>query len=284
MRLKVDIEKLNVDGGFVDIRRWFKRYEIYLDTQRQMKSEDTEIHSSDADDENDRAMREQIYLKYLPLHLTGSILCCFEELDEEDTRDYNRVKEQLVSFYSIDRATAYSRFVESKYTGTGVDLYVAEMRKYLGVLGIKRDSQDALLLEQFLRGIPDVCAAELRSRCGKEGDDMELGAVIQVARTLRSLQLDERGNFVGFAGTAGWQQSKGREQKRPPPPPPPQARAPEAKTERNASKVMSCFACSGNHRMCDCPIMQAFRASGNVQSPSTPAGSGMGSINHPAQH
>jgi hypothetical protein len=29
MKLKVDIDKTNVDSGFIDVRRWFNRYELY---------------------------------------------------------------------------------------------------------------------------------------------------------------------------------------------------------------------------------------------------------------
>ena len=280
MKLKVDIDKLNVDSGFMDVRRWFNRYELYIDAQRPIK----EVKEGETVTGDDRLEKETIYLRYLPLHLTGSILCCFEELEEADSRDYQKVKELLISYYITDRSTAYNRFVESKYTGTGIDLYIAEMRKYLGVLGIRRDSQDPLLLEQFLRSIPESCAMELRSRCGKDGDDMELGAVVQVARTLRSLQLDDRGKFIGFGGFKGIPQGKGKDHKRPSNSSPPEKISEEKKISKSSSKPISCFACSGDHRLCDCPIMQAFRASGNAPGPFSPAGSGMGPTNTPAQH
>jgi hypothetical protein len=275
MKLKVDIDKLNVDSGFVDVRRWFNRYELYIDAQRPIK----EVKEGETATGDDRLEKETIYLRYLPLHLTGSILCCFEELEEADSRNYPKVKELLISYYSTDRSTAYNRFVESKYTGTGIDLYIAEMRKYLGVLGIRRESQDPLLLEQFLRSIPESCAMELRSRCGKEGDEMELSAVTQVARTLRSLQLDDRGKFVGLASPGSVVAGKGRDHRRPSRP-----SQDERKAGKNPAKTVACFACNGEHRMSDCPIMQAFRASGNASGPLSPAGSGMGPSTNPVQH
>ena len=284
MKLKVDIDKLNVDSGFMDVRRWFNRYELYIDAQRPIK----EVKEGETVTTDDRSEQETIYLRYLPLHITGSILCCFEELEEADSRDYPKVKELLISYYSTDRSTAYNRFVESKYTGTGIDLYIAEMRKYLGVLGIRRDSQDPLLLEQFLRSIPESCAMELRSRCGKEGDEMELSAVTQVARTLRSLQLDEQGRFVGLMGSRGIQQDRGKGRGKGsalPPPPPPKTSAgnPNSKDGKSTQRPMSCFACGENHRMCDCPIMKTIR-SGNGMGPFLPAGSGVGPQTQPAQH
>jgi hypothetical protein len=137
MRLKVDIEKLNVDNGYVDVARWFKRYELFFECQNDGKSEE------------DLGI---LYLKYLPLYLTGSALLCFEELPEEDQQVYGTVKRRLEAFHSLDSSTAYALFVESRYTGGGVDIFIAELRRFLAVIQLGKADSDKLVLEQFLKG------------------------------------------------------------------------------------------------------------------------------------
>ncbi len=100
------------------------------------------------------------------------------------------VKARLSDFHRLDRSTAYANFMSSTYTGNGVDLFVAELRRYLGVLDISEKNADVLILEQFLRSILPSSAAELRSRCTKDTQIMELNTVITVARHLPSLQVE----------------------------------------------------------------------------------------------
>jgi hypothetical protein len=78
--------------------------------------------------------------------------------------------------------------LNSIYTGIGVDLFVAQLRLYLSIMGISKEGSDVLIVEQFLRGIPATAAQELRSRCSKEGEPLALSTLIAVARHLPSLQ------------------------------------------------------------------------------------------------
>ena len=63
---------------------------------------------------------------------------------------YSIVKERLVAFHKIDRTTAYANFISSVYTGYGVHLFVAELRRYLGVPNSTFENANVLILEQFL--------------------------------------------------------------------------------------------------------------------------------------
>lgn len=84
MKLRADlVGKFKVDDGPVDVSRWFQRYELFVDcSEGKMESEFD---------------RSGLYLRYLPLFLTGTALMCFEEMPHEDKIAYILVKHQLVS-------------------------------------------------------------------------------------------------------------------------------------------------------------------------------------------
>ena len=258
MRIKVDLDKLDVDGGYVDVSRWFSRYELFFDCQLEDKKEEGKNVID----------KKSTYLKYLPLYLTGSALLCYEELLESERKDYGIVKDRLSAFHRIDRSTAYASFISSTYIGNGVDLFIAELRRYLGVLGIAAEDANVLILEQFLRSIPASSAAELRSRCSKDSQPMVLENVISVARHLPSLQLDNQGSFVGaFHGhrRAGKGKGKGHPQ-------PEESRKPQQVTYQNktdaAARKLKCFLCdSENHKMSECPMLSSLRKQGNGVGP-----------------
>jgi hypothetical protein len=169
MKLRADlVEKLNVDDGPVDVSRWFQRYELFVDcSEGKMESEFD---------------RSGLYLRYLPLFLTGTALMCFEEMPDEDKIAYILIKHQLCEYFALDATSAYSKFADSKFTpGVGVDGFIALLRRYTNIMKIEKHSADQLILEQFMRAIPTSAATELRVRCG-HGDQLELHSVLRVAR------------------------------------------------------------------------------------------------------
>jgi hypothetical protein len=250
MRLKIDIEKLNVDGGYIDVGRWFNRYELYFDYQ---------IDDGDKTEEGVTVDRSAVYLKYLPLYLSGSALLCFEELPAHERGNYTVVKARLSDFHRLDRSTAYANFITSTYTGNGVDLFVAELRRYLGVLDLSDKNADVLILEQFMRSIPPSSAAELRSRCTRDTQIMELNTVITVARHLPSLQVE---SLIG-AFHPGRRHGKGKGKGRQPPPHIPSTQPPE-----QPAKAQPCFVCEGtDHKMATCPVLIKLRVQGNATGP-----------------
>jgi hypothetical protein len=255
MKLRVDLEKLHPDGGYVDTRRWFDQYERYIQLQCETKTDDQK-------EEN----RSKIYLRYLPLFLAGSALICWEELPEAEKQDYEVVKKRLRSYYELDESQAYTMFVTGKYTGEGVDVFVATLRRYLSTMSITGEIADKLILQQFLQAIPATVATELRTRCSKEGTLLGLHVVLSTARTLPALQL---GAIIG--GVPG-NPKKDRPK-----------RAPEAKPnnpeggkgKEYGGKPRSCFLCGDPHLMKECPLVRNMlgNMSGNGADPQQSAAS-----------
>lgn len=252
MKLRADlIEKLDVDQGAVDVSRWFSRYELF-------------IRCAEQKFENDEDFAKECAF-YLPLFLKGSALLCFEELDEEERNNYALAKSKLCEFYRIDASTAFALFCESKYIcGSGVDAFVAQLRRYVGLLNMPKASCDQLILEQFLKAIPPQSAAELRVLCGKENRALELGSVIATARHLPSLSVEQPpvvgAATPGYTRPAAKQEQRG-EQRR------------QGKGRGKGRPQGQCFLCKGDHFMRDCPHAESFRKhiqnSGNEQGPAS---------------
>jgi len=248
MKLRADvIEKFDPATG-MDAARWFGRYELFVD-----------ISEGKPESEIDRSKQ---YLSFLPLFLGGDALLCFEEMRDEDRSNYALVKTELCEYYSMDDTTAYSKFCESKFEpGTSVDAFIAQLRKYAGILELGKYSCDKLILAQFMKAIPSEAASEIRGRCGRDNEELQLASVLKVARHLPSLNTsapiavvnerpeirDKSEKRIPFGGRHRGQQRGDRERK----------------------SKLECYICGGEHMMKECPHTQQFRSmlSGNVQGP-----------------
>jgi hypothetical protein len=160
-------------------------------------------------------------------------------------------------------------FVDSRYTGTGVDLFIAQLRHYLSVLCLQKHDSDVLVLEQFLRSVPKDVGVEIRARCARDDSPLELNAVLNVARHMPSLANAEDLDFVGAAKATtihGSGKGKGRRPAKGGPKEEPQSKG-------------KCFLCEGEHRMRECPLVQtllAAAAAGKASGPASPAVSTLG--------
>ena len=85
-----------MDSGYIDVNRWFARYDLFFDCQIDAK---------------EGGNTEAVYLNYLPLYLPGSALLCFKELSVIDRAGGPSVKEPLAAFHKLDRTAAYSNFI-----------------------------------------------------------------------------------------------------------------------------------------------------------------------------
>ena len=258
MKLRADlVEKLDVDQGLVDVPRWFSRYELF-------------IRCAEQKFENDEDFAKECAL-YLPLFLKGSALLCFEELEEEDRSQYYRCRARLCEFYRIDHSTAFARFCEAKYVlGSGVDSFIAQLRRYLTLLDLPKTSCDSLILEQFLKAIPAQSASELRVLCGKENRPLELASVISTARHLPSLAIEQQ-PMVGAATSAHFNRFPVKFERKIDQPRFGKGRGKGREGNHYRTPTSQCFLCKGDHLMRECPHVESFRKhiqnSGNDSGP-----------------
>lgn len=252
IKLRADVVQ-KFDPSYVgDAERWFSRYELYVD-----------ISEGKTENEQERSMR---YLRYLPVFLAGDVWLCYEEMYETDKATYGVVKAQLCEYYSMDSAAAYTKFCNSKFEpGSSVDAFIAQLRKYAGMLSLGKYSSDKLILEQFLRSVPQEAAMEIRGRCGRDNDEMQLSNVLKVARHLPSLNnpaaiigvITERPKNENFSNSGGNNFNSGGSHSR-------------GNSERQRRSKLECYVCGEEHMMKDCSHLVAFReslTSGNGKGP-----------------
>jgi hypothetical protein len=244
MRLKVDLDKLNPDIQPVDVSRWFKRFELFIDVHLEAKPE---------------VDKKAEYLRILPLYLAGSALLCFEELPYTEQQDYEMIKLRLSSYHQLDDSQAYNKFISSKYEAEGVDVFIAQLRRLLcTTLGVQGPSADKLILHQFLHAIPAPIAAELRTRCTTSDMAIDLQTVVNTARHLPSLQSMGGAEIIG---AIQGQPNNTRHKTRPTEIAGNKPRG-QPSTGGRRNKQMTCFVCGADHMMRDCPLIQQI-AQGN---------------------
>ena len=258
MKLRADvIEKLDPSSG-MDASRWFTRYELFVD-----------ISEGKAENELDRS---NMYVRYLPLFLAGDALLCYEEMRDEEKVDYAVAKELLCEYYDLDESSAYNKFCGSRFEpGTSVDAFIAQLRRYAGVLELGKYNCDKLILAQFMQAIPAEAASEIRGRCGRDNEELQLSKVLRVARHLPSLSHPapicaltekpaQRGNPEVFSFKEKYARSRAEQHAR---------QTQERKNRGVHAKRLACYACGGEHIMRECQHLASFKASlsGNGSGP-----------------
>ena len=103
----------------------------------------------------------------IPLRLMGCAFTVFQQLKEEDKRDFDQIKAALYTAFAGDGFMAFDQVVEQRlHHGELVDVYLAELR-WLSVLfwGIS----DQGLACVFVRGLLDQVKSLLRASTHLDG-------------------------------------------------------------------------------------------------------------------
>jgi hypothetical protein len=154
-----------------DITSWFNKYELYGRLNGWQAAEN----------------KTDLLLEYLPLFLSGQIEVSFNQLSPVIRMDYLLVKKELTKRYGLKPQDAYRRFVSATFPKQGqVDGFADELRRLIGaVTNIPPSARDALVLNQFLLGLPDESAEKIILACERKGQ-IELDAVLDKARIMLS--------------------------------------------------------------------------------------------------
>lgn len=153
-----------------------------------------------------------------PLFLDGDAFLVFTKLSDNQKKDCGEVKKALQSAFAVSRAQAYSLFVKrSLRSAESVDAYVADLNRLLTLSGHKIDDaqKDAVLIEQFVNGLPAAYGRQLRM--GFAGKTPTVKEYVEMVRALRlSDACEDEGSAVAGAamsrsgaGTGGASGSSG---------------------------------------------------------------------------
>ena len=186
----------------VDPQSWFRRYELYIELfvhkpDGKREEDSPGILATEADE----ARLEATKARYLAFYLGGKVLATYEQLPMVVQGDFEQSKAKLLAAYRMSSATAYAKFVSMMYTEGSVDMFVAELRRMLGLVPgmqhLSSKDKDGLILEQLFRGLSGSLARELRLVCmDTETGEVHLDKVLERARLLPELQTADESDIV----------------------------------------------------------------------------------------
>ena len=128
----------------------------------------------------------------VPLRLAGGAFAVYQQLEESDKKDYDKIKEALISAFALDQYEAYEQFERRKLRpGEAVDVFVADLRRLAGLFGGMPDSSLACA---FVTKLPESARRALRAGTRIEG--MTLSQLISRARAVLA---DEEATSVAAA-------------------------------------------------------------------------------------
>ena len=159
-------------------------------------------------------------IKFVPLFLSGPAFAVYQQLGDEDKRDYEKLKVELSKAFSIDPFSSYdqlkSRVLQENES---VDVYLADIRRLVALMGHAAGGEP-LIRCAFVSGLPADISMQLKSTVNV--DRLQLAELVSKARAM----LASRGGSTSALVCAGVRQVKSGQ----------------------------CFVCSGNGHMArECP-------------------------------
>jgi hypothetical protein len=119
--------------------------------------------------------------QFIPLFLSGGAFAVYQSLSEETQMDYEAMKKELTSAFSLNQFKAYEEFMNRRLgVGEPVDVYLADLSR-LGTL-VSSDVNEEWLKCAFVCGLPDDMKKQLLGVCTLT--QMTLHDVVEKARGL----------------------------------------------------------------------------------------------------
>ena len=120
---------------------------------------------------------------FVPLFLNGPAFSLYEQLSEDVKGDYNKLKKELVTAFSINCYSAYAQLRERVLQeGETVDVYLADLRRLVDSIG--QTASEPLLKCAFVAGLPTEVANQLKATAAVE--EMGLDEIVTRARSVLS--------------------------------------------------------------------------------------------------
>jgi hypothetical protein len=102
--------------------------------------------------------------KFVPMFLQGSAFAVYDQLSDEQKASYGEIRKSLLQAYSLTPYEAYEKFKERRLrTDESADGYLADLKGLMSNMGT---SDNAMLCCQFVGGLPDEVAAQVKALQG----------------------------------------------------------------------------------------------------------------------
>lgn len=133
---------------------------------------------------------------FLPLFLTGHAFTVYDGLSAEDKKDYAVIKAGLLKAFSLDKYSAYERFVTRRLEpGEPVDIYLSSLQQ-LGRL-VTPSMSDEWMKCAFIAGLPQDVKIQMKSAAAL--DSMSLSEIVERARTIISVNPANSTSFISYS-------------------------------------------------------------------------------------
>ena len=143
---------------------------------------------------------------FLPLYLEGDALAVYLEMDEEDQKDAKQIEAKLKEAFTDGQFIAYDKLTKYKWDGEPVDVYCTEIRRLVGLSGMKGDGAKRLVKLAFVNGMPERIRAELMQI--EDIEDIEMSEVLPKARVLVGVRSETSVGAVAVSRQSGGSKSK----------------------------------------------------------------------------
>jgi zinc knuckle protein len=158
-------------GGEGDVTVWLKKLKMVAKTQR-------------------RGEMELAVL--IPLFLEGPAYTVFDQMEEEDKEDANKIEKVLLEAFSLNAFQAYDMLRQKTWrAGEPVDVYLSELRKLARLANLESEE---LLKCSFVVGLPTDVSSQLRASA--QISKSKLPTIVEQARVLMEERLGSSSAFV----------------------------------------------------------------------------------------
>ena len=155
VRVNEIVSKFSGEG---DVAQWIRQVRI---AKRVMRLED-----SDLADLASLALKDRAFAVY-------------EEMEEDDKTDFEKIAEALLTAFTEDLISAHVAFIDQKYVaGEGVDSYLNELKR----LGRIVKASTTTVKFRFITGLPADVAERLRAT--PKIHDLQQTRVLEMARAM----------------------------------------------------------------------------------------------------
>ena len=125
---------------------------------------------------------------FLPLYLEGDALALYLEMGEMEQGNIHRIEAKLKEAFTDGPFVAYSKLISKKWSGEPVDVFATELRRLIGLAGMKGEGAETLIRLAFVNGFPEAVSVELQQIEGV--DEMKVSDLLSRARILVGSRTD----------------------------------------------------------------------------------------------
>lgn len=143
---------------------------------------------------------------FLPLYLEGDALAVYLEMCDADQTSFTKIEQKLKEVFTDSPFVAYYKLVNVKWAGEPVDVYATEIRRLVGLSGLKDEGAETVIKLAFVNGFPESIRGELQ-----QVDGIENLKVTDILSRARILVGNQTGSIGAIAQRQGESSRLGRD-------------------------------------------------------------------------